>query len=74
MKLQLEIYQYRNRNVQVVLRGQGKVTGALDDSDVFAKFVEVCQAFMGKHSGIPDVFLDALDDKGSHQRTSPSSC
>lgn len=45
MKLRIEIDKRRGRNVHIVLRGVAGDGTGVDDSAVFAGYVEVCKAF-----------------------------
>lgn len=62
MDLQVDIYQCGSSHVHVVLNGQVQGEAVFGDFEVFAQFIEVCQAFINKHSPVPEVFLDAFDD------------
>ena len=59
MKTQIEIYQVRGGNVHIVLRG--RVGDGPDDPDVFARYLEVCQAFAPGLAPLPEVITAAFD-------------
>lgn len=69
MKLQIDIYQCRGGNMHVVLRGQAGGEAGFDDSDVFAKYIEVCQALTRGHAPLPE----ASHAEGESYLTSPVS-
>ncbi len=73
MKLQIEIYQRRGRNIHVVLRGRAGGEASFDDSDVFAKYTEVCQEFARRHAPLPEAFATAFDAKGESYMAPPVS-
>ncbi len=61
MGMQIEISQRRGRNMHIVMRGRSGDEASLDDSEVFAKHIEVCQAFAQKQTPLPEVLEDAFD-------------
>ena len=73
MKLQIDIYQRRGRNMHVVLRGRAGGEASFGDSDVFAKYLEICQEFTRSHTPLPEVSEAAFDAEGKSYVTSPVS-
>lgn len=71
MKLQIDIYQRRGRNMHVVLRGRAGGEASFGDSDVFARYLEICQEFTKIHTPQPEVFVAAFDAEDESYMTSP---
>ena len=69
MKTQIEIYQRRGGNVHVVLRGRAGDGACPDEPDVFARYLEVCQAFAPGLAPLPEVITAAFD--GEDEARSP---
>lgn len=63
MKTQIEIYQVRGRNVHVVLRDRAGDGAGPDDPDVFAQYLEVCQAFAPGLAPLPEAITTAFDEE-----------
>ena len=59
MKTQIEVYQVRGGNVHIVLRG--RAGDGPDDPDVFAQYLEVCQAFTPGLALLPEAVTAAFD-------------
>jgi hypothetical protein len=64
MSMQIEISQCRGRNVHVVLRGRAKGEANLSDSEVFARYINICRAFGEKTTTPPSMFEAALKVAG----------
>ena len=71
MNLQVDIYITGNNQIQVLLQGPAQGAATFRDFDTFARFIEGCQSFINRHTqrdenstSIPQIFLDAFDDKG----------
>ncbi len=73
MKLQIDIYQRRGRNMHVVLRGRAGSEASFGESDVFAKYTEVCQEFTRRHTPLSEVSAAAFDAEGELYMTLPVS-
>jgi len=65
MKTQIEIYQVRDGNVHVVLRGRARGSADRDDPDVFARYLEFCQAFTPGLAPLPEAITTAFDEEGA---------
>ena len=61
MGMRIEISQRRGGNTHIVLRGRSGGEASSDDSEVFARYIEVCQAFAQGQTPLPEVFEDVLD-------------
>jgi len=73
MKTQIEIYQVRGRNVHVVLRGRAGDGADSDEPDVFARYLEACQAFLPGLTPLPEAITSAFDEEGeSHGTPAPT--
>lgn len=73
MKLQIEVYQSRGRNVHVVLRGRSGSEAGFGDPDVFARYIEVCQGFIGRDASLPEASVAAFDADLQPYMASPVS-
>ena len=62
MKTQIEVYQVRGGNVHIVLRG--RAGDGTDDPDVFARYLEVCQAFAPGLAPLPEAIATAFNEEG----------
>ncbi len=72
MKMQVDIYVTSNNQIQVLLQGPAQGAATFPDFDTFARFIEGCRGFIGRHAqpdedsnSIPQPFLDAFDNAGS---------
>jgi hypothetical protein len=73
MNTQIEIYQVRGGNMHVVLRGRAGEGAGPDDPDVFARYLEACQAFSPGLAPLPDAITSAFDEEGeSHGTPAPT--